>query len=217
MFARGAQFVGGYLLGQGLQSMVGTSGSQGSSNGNQPVAPPTTPIETYRAEQQSNEYMPPQQSFMSFPWWAGGAVGSNVMPQPVLDQSVNTFSNPSNPQSTQNRNLATTALTGLTGLIPGPVGPALRVLSSATLGAEHQSHAQSQATPRQPPNPSVHTNPTQIQQDYQQLSTQYANGGFTPQSRVVAHMQPTPTNAQVSHSIHSRLLPGQQSPFTTEQ
>ena len=213
MFARGMQLAGGYLLGEGLQALVGTSGS--SANDNQ-SAPPRTPAEVYRAEQQSTEYMPPQQSFMSVPWWASGAAASTVMPGPVLDQSVNTFSNPSNPQSTTNRSSATAAMTGLSALLPGPLGVAARLGTSATLGAERRSHAQSEATPRLPPNPAVHSEPTQIAHDYQTLSTQYADAGYTPQSRVVANMQPTPTNAQVSHSIHSRLLPDQPSPFTDQ-
>ena len=138
MFARGLQLAGGYLLGEGLQSLVGTSGG---SNDNQP-APPTAPTEVYRAEQQSNAYMPPQQSFMSFPWWAGGAVASTVMPGPVLDRSVDTFSNPSNPQSTTNRSAATATATGLSALVPGPLGVLARLGTSATLGAERRSHAQ---------------------------------------------------------------------------
>ena len=200
----------GYVAGQGIQAALGTSGPSEPRT----TAPPTTPAETYRREQQSNEYMPPDQSFMSLPWWGAGAAAARVMPQQALEQSVNTFSDPSNPASTQNRSRATSAATALSAFVPGPLGVAARLATGATLGAEHQAQSQSAATPRLPPNPAVHTEPAQIQQDYQALSGQYAGAGYTPQSRVVATMPPTATNAQVSHSIHERLLPDQPSPFT---
>lgn len=220
----GASYVGG----RAIQHRFGRSGPTISTTDTTPetdtstteIDEPDTPqASTYQNEQSSNEYMPEDQPFMGVGFWGGGNALAPVMPTPVLQQSVQQLSDPSNENAYNNRQIAS--------LIPGLVGnaaalvPSLRVLgmlgtmtTGGLLGTEHQASVQSQQTPRLPPNPSVQTDPSQIQQSYQQLSSQYAEEGYTSQSLVTAQMPPTAQNAQVSHAIQRRLMPQRASPFT---
>lgn len=225
-----ARFVTGFLAGETAQHLLGGSGPSGpspshdeSDTGSMPVSSePST--NTYGLEQQSNAFMPSGHPFMGVGFWGGGNLLAPVLPDPVLQQSVDTLSAPSNDDAPRNR-MITSALPGLVGtamtLHPGGrlLGGMGQFLSGFLGGTEHRAHVQSDNTPRLPPNPDVHTDPEQLSSAYRELSSQYEDAGYSSQARVTGMLDPNPTNAQVSQSIHERLLGtlGYPSPFTTPQ
>ncbi|MGN6109115.1 MAG: hypothetical protein ACTHU0_28675 [Kofleriaceae bacterium] len=208
------------MTGETIQHLVGHSGND--TNDSDPA--PVLPNNTYRMEQQSNEYMPPDNPFMGVGFWTGGNLLAPVLPDPMLQQSVDTLSAPSNDDAPRNRMI--------TSMVPGVVGSAIRlhpglralggigqVLSGFLGGTEHRARVQSDNTPRLPPNPNVHTDREQLSEDYRELSNQYEESGYSSQSRVTRMLDPNSTNAQVSNSIHERLLQpqGYESPFTRQE